>query len=475
MREYNYSKNMKTSGRLFSNGVQNIGREIRGFLMSHTTDIDMKNAHPVILRYICKKHNILSRELDYYVENRDNILTSIPNTTKDEAKTMFLVALNNDKINKHSSHPVFRKFDNESKILQKAVSEIPEYKTLCDSVPLGKETNVIGSKLNRILCHYENEILQVALKCITDKGIEVSTLMFDGCMVYGDHYNDLSLLESIATKCNEAFPTLNMIWDYKKHDTTTVYIPEGWKSKKLEKLNKEDNDEKKKESSDALFATMSQEFEKTHTKIINDSVFVKQLGDKVIIMSKKELMTSYEHIQCGVNSNNIPVSFIQKWTSCNDNINKKDSMQIYPNPSKCPDNVFNLWRPFAMEVLTSPYQNHTEGLDMMLKHILVLCDNLKKVFDYFIGWIAMMIQKPEIKTTCITLISKEGAGKGTLMQLFAKMLGESKILETKTPSRDVWGQFNGIMADAFLVNLNEMEYKETQNAEGQIKALITDT
>jgi hypothetical protein len=192
-------------------------------------------------------------------------------------------------------------------------------------------------------------------------------------------------------------------------------------------------------------------------------------------MSKKELMTSYEHIQCGVNSNNNPVSFIQKWTSCNDNINKKDSMQIYPNPDKCPSNVFNLWRPFAIEVLTSPYQKHTEGLDMMLKHILVLYDNDKEVFKYFIGWIAMMIQKPEIKTTCITLISKEGAGKGTLMQLFAKMLGESKILKTKTPSRDVWGQFNGIMADAFLVNLNEMEYKETMNAEGQIKALITDT
>jgi hypothetical protein len=78
-----------------------------------------------------------------------------------------------------------------------------------------------------------------------------------------------------------------MIWDYKKHDTTIVCIPEGWKSKKLEKLNKEDNEEKKKESSDALFATMSEEFEKTHTKLINDSVFVKQLADKVIIMSKK--------------------------------------------------------------------------------------------------------------------------------------------------------------------------------------------
>jgi hypothetical protein len=133
----------------------------------------------------------------------------------------------------------------------------------------------------------------------------------------------------------------------------------------------------------------------------------------VIIMSKKELMTSYEHIQCGVNSNNNPVSFIQKWTNCNDNIKRKDSMQIYPNPDKCPDNVFNLWRPFAMEVLTSPYSKHTEGLDIMLNHILVLCDNDKPVYDYFIGWIAMMIQKPEVKTTCITLISKVGAGKGT--------------------------------------------------------------
>jgi hypothetical protein len=55
-------------------------------------------------------------------------------------------------------------------------------------------------------------------------------------MVYGDHYNNLSLLENIATKCNEAFPTLNMIWDYKKHDITTVSIPEGWRSKKLLKM-----------------------------------------------------------------------------------------------------------------------------------------------------------------------------------------------------------------------------------------------
>jgi hypothetical protein len=169
-----------------------------------------------------------------------------------------------------------------------------------------------------------------------------------------------------------------------------------------------------RENCDAVFAKLSLQFEETHTKIINESVFVKQLNDKVIIMSKKELMTSYEHIQCGVNANNTPVSFIQKWTTCNDKINQKDSMQIYPDASKCPKKVFNLWRPFAMELLTNPYVSNAGGLKKMLKHIEILCNNEKPVYNYFIGWIAMMIQK---QTTLITLISKEGAGKGTLMQL----------------------------------------------------------
>jgi hypothetical protein len=252
-------------------------------------------------------------------------------------------------------------------------------------------------------------------------------------------------------------------------------MPEDWKSKTLHKIVKDKSDEIKKESSDDVFVTMSKEFEKTHTKIINDSVFVKKIDDKVIIMSEKQLITSYKHMQCGVNLSNIPVSFINKWTNCNDNIQKKDSMQVYPNPDKCPSNVFNLWLPFAMETFTEPYESHIEGLEIILNHIRILCNNEEPVYNYFIGWIAMMIQKPEIKTTLITLISKEGAGKGTLMQSFTKMLGESKVLETKTPARDVWGPFNGQMADAFLVNLNEMEYKETINAEGQIKALITDT
>ena len=73
-----------------------------------------------------------------------------------------------------------------------------------------------------------------------------------------------------------------------------------------------------------------------------------------------------------------------------------------------------------------------------------------------------------------TFISGEGSGKGTLFKLFEKMLGNEKVFETTNPNRDVWGDFNGMMCNCFLVNLNELSKKDTMDAEGKIKGLITD-
>jgi len=85
-----------------------------------------------------------------------------------------------------------------------------------------------------------------------------------------------------------------------------------------------------------------------------------------------------------------------------------------------------------------------------------------------------MIQYPAVKTICPTLITLPGAGKGTLLTLLSNMMGDSKVFETTTPARDVWGEFNGKMGDSFLVNLNELSKKDTLDSEGKIKGLITD-
>ena len=54
------------------------------------------------------------------------------------------------------------------------------------------------------------------------------------------------------------------------------------------------------------------------------------------------------------------------------------------------------------------------------------------------------------------------------------MLGKSKVFETTTPRRDVFGDFNGKMADAFLVIFNELSKAEIKGCSGKMKALITD-
>ena len=56
---YKYSEQSQ-NGRLYGvNSIQNLDGIIRGFLFRHTTtDIDMQNAHPRILEYICRNRNI---------------------------------------------------------------------------------------------------------------------------------------------------------------------------------------------------------------------------------------------------------------------------------------------------------------------------------------------------------------------------------------------------------------------------------
>jgi putative DNA primase/helicase len=132
-----------------------------------------------------------------------------------------------------------------------------------------------------------------------------------------------------------------------------------------------------------------------------------------------------------------------------------------------------MWRKFAMELVTD-YEPNKEALELILNHIKILCNHEEIVYDYFIKWIAQMIQYPETKSVCMVLISKEGAGKGTLLRLLEKMFGNDKIFQTTNPSRDVFGEFNNHMANSFFVNLDELSKKETMESEGKIKGLITE-
>lgn len=467
---YSLTTLLEAGGRLYcGNSIQGLQSKIRGFLMSHTTDIDMKNAHPVILKYICSLHKIQCPNLDHYIANRDDILSEFDD--RNEGKTAFLKAVNDNKPNRKISNKTFKKFEKEMRELQELILSIPEYQDIKNSVPENKKYNWNGSAINRILCMYENKILQSCISAINQKNnMEICALMFDGLMVYGYYYGNNELLNYIETFVNNQFPNLNMKWDFKEHNTE-IQIPDDFIITKSEEMIKAEQ-----EANMLKINNLIEEFEKTHLKIINKGMYLIELSDKIILKTRKQLADAYEHLE-DVRIEEKSISFINYWTSNNPTIRSKDDMDIYPDESLCPDNIYNLWKPFAGKALIDKQPNfikNDKAIQFFKTHILTLCDNDVAIANYLEQWIAQMLQFPAVKSNCPILISKEGAGKGTLLMLLKKMVGENKYFETANPARDVWGQFNTPMADCYLVNLNEIGKKDTADFLGLIKALIVD-
>jgi len=194
-------------------------------------------------------------------------------------------------------------------------------------------------------------------------------------------------------------------------------------------------------------------------------------------MSKTHLITTYENLtfqKLNKDDEIVEINFINDWIRNNPTQRCYDDIDCFPNKDECPTNIFNTWRPFAMELIDKDdWKERPNAIIITRNLIKILCGNDESVASYLEAWIAQMIQFPEIKSICPTLISKQGAGKGTLMNLLSAMIGDTKYFETTHPSRDVWGDFNGRMADTFLINLDELSRKESMECEGQIKGLIT--
>jgi hypothetical protein len=111
------------NGRLYSsNSIQSLSKEFRGFLIKdNTTDIDIKNTSPTILRYLCHINNIQCPNLSYYVDNREEILKLYPILNKQ----LFISSINNNKTTK-IKNKLFIEFDKECKIIQEKLCNLDE-------------------------------------------------------------------------------------------------------------------------------------------------------------------------------------------------------------------------------------------------------------------------------------------------------------------------------------------------------------
>lgn len=202
-------KQVGGEGRYFAIGglsLQSFAREIRHSISSDYIDIDMVNAHPTILSFLCKTMDIETPNLDKYIKNRDKIINEIlDKNEKSDVKKMILSILNGGNNDYHNIAFKSKWLVDYKKEIEKAhdlicnikKDEFKEYKKNAS-----KKFNVKSSFINKMLCVFENDILKHIIDFFDIKQNSVCVLCFDGLMLPKKEY-DLSGCEKyIKNKMN---------------------------------------------------------------------------------------------------------------------------------------------------------------------------------------------------------------------------------------------------------------------------------
>jgi len=221
----------KDFGRLQAktSSVQRIFNGFRGLLCDGITyDLDMKNAHPNILKNLCKLHDIECPYLEDYINHRDEWIDEMMKTyniDKFTAKATFLTMINKDETAKEIGGKKikvkpekFTSFDKEMKTILTTLFTL--YKKDYYKYVKNETWNQKGKMINLLLCKEENVLLKKAEKYIKSKGIRIHSRFYDGCQVYttdkdGDEYDEESLLRGLTNRFKEE----NIEWNIKQHNT----------------------------------------------------------------------------------------------------------------------------------------------------------------------------------------------------------------------------------------------------------------
>jgi len=447
---YDFAR-FRDDGRRFGKfSIQGVTREIRGLLCDGiTTDIDQVNCHPVILKHLCDKYNIPCRNLKSYCTYREDVLNemmvddSISRTT---AKTLILQMTNSTyTLPKKIKGKFITEYAAELKTIQKAISEIRDFQYIHKYIKT--EVNYLGCFMSHLLQVHENLILTAMYEYLVENDYTIHSLMFDGLMVYGNHYENKELLIEIEKYVLE-HTEFDMKMSYKHHDTTLT-IPDEY------------------ETENSIYLKAREEFELTNFKFIDNFVYINKKKD-FAIKSIEKFKTI--HQEKGA-------KFLQKWLEDPEK-RSYEYMEMYPDVGNCPEDTFNMWKPFVAEM--NEYSKSVDmakneaGKSFFLKHILSLVGGNQEHYEFVLMWLSQMVQYPEHKSIEMCFIGGFGTGKGLFIKFLSTLLGAARVFQTANPQRDIYGAFNGGFVDAFLVCQNEANKSNTYGKNDMKKDLITD-
>ena len=492
--EVNYKRN-RGLGRAHAIGglsQQGMPIEIRHTIaVDHHQDIDMVNAHPVLLLYLCQLRGLNTPVLKRYVKNRDDILKEVCSLTgisRGLAKIIFLCLLNGGTrdYSKLVKKPlVLTDFMIEMRMVHKEFSKDKEYPSHVKRLEArGKTFNQAASYVNVLLCDLEHKVLMCAANFIMvstgDQDMTQFVLIFDGFQCPKQYKIDLLAL---STHVKEElgivmkFAIKPMDQGYKLPDSIPKYMPptsEGAKNSfdyndeyTYQSFHNEFRESKWNSYND-MDEALQEKYPKVIAKVLNgEGSLIKKSDEGSYDMVKKLGMSGFSMYYSKPNGKKAKMPFKDYMTS--QKAFGKYECKLGTSTGK----HFNVWAGFAAKRT----EQSTKGCEAIKKFILEVWANSNPVYyKYIISWMAGMFTNLDgINKTALALVSAQGCGKNFITGFLAKLLRHTNVVEV-VGVRPITQKHNAILSNKRLIVVNEMAStrKEFRSAFENMKALITE-
>ena len=505
--EVEYTK--EEFGRYFVNGsiltCTNMWNKIRSTLFGKSDiDIDIINCHSEILLGLLHGKDLDYDYLQKYCKCRDEIINSIEiseqsivqynykfkdnKTKRDIIKSLFTIILYGGSVKTWSDS--FNLSESDYKLtsfVKRFITELhdnihtfvkmPEFKSIYN---YSKNKQLVSAKtkyakkfkeekfiinhfkvLSLILQEYESRVVISAIEYMQNQGLTVTSYNYDGFQIkIPEGILDISsVLEYLNKFIKKEYPNMNLIFINKPFKA-------GLDPKEFLVLDSEKycRDIMNKSS---IYIIQKEYFEKFHFKIHNPPCFIREDSAGIAYIKPNSLYINYKDICTEPPCSSNCKTFISIWLE-DTTMRYYDSVNYYPDQSKCPYFIYNLWKPFPI-LKTIDSNENTSFIHNFIQNVV----SDPAVYNYLLNWFAHILQFPSRKTeVCLIFYGNQGCGKGSIAEHLMKLIiGEDKMLITSKVDK-AFGRFVNTQGKLLAV-LNETNGKDTFSLSEILKDAIT--
>jgi hypothetical protein len=185
----------------------------------------------------------------------------------------------------------------------------------------------------------------------------------------------------------------------------------------------------------------------------------------------KTLCSDVTYMEIDAKGREVRRDFFEQWLK---DKTKRSYKQLDFVPSHDENQEFyNTFQGFDCEINEFDYTTDENAIEIFKKHLGVLTNHCEKSIEYLLSWCADLIQNPARPPgVAILFKSEQGFGKDMFVDFISKMIGKDFICRTQDV-KNVLGDFNSLIKDKIVVQLDELSGKDGWAFREKLKGLIT--